>query len=188
MAPSGVAAKYDTAARRSPRGVVGGQLVAEPDAEEVVVFLIGMRVNRWRRLRSWFPVFVAMPRMLKELEADPDSGLLQARTYWSGRVFLVVQYWRSADQLGRYARDAQQLHAPAWARWNKSRIPGSGDVGIFHETYVVPREGVESRYANVPTIGLGAAFASVPRTQRSRRTRADDRVEGGGEVRPGTAA
>lgn len=169
---------YAVAAQHAPAAVMPGQRVAEPDAEEVVLFLIGMRVNRWRRLRSWLPVFVAMPRMLRELQGDPGSGLLHARTYWSGRVFLVAQYWHDAETLGRYARDSQRLHAPAWARWNRSRVPGSGDVGIFHETYIVPREGIETRYANVPPVGLGAAFGTLPRNQRRRRTHADGRVEG----------
>jgi hypothetical protein len=169
---------YADAERKAPAAVVAGQRIAEPDAEEVVVFLIGMRVNRWRRLRSWLPVFVAMPKMLRELQSDPESGLLAARTYWSGRVFLVVQYWRDAETLGRYARDVQRLHAPAWSRWNKSRVPGSGDVGIFHETYVVPCEAVENRYANMPRIGLGAAYPTVDRRVRKRSTHADRRVQG----------
>ena len=177
-AQTGLAHKYRAAEDAAPRDVVAGQRVAEPQADEVVVFVIGMRINRWRRVRSWMPVFTAMPKMLRELQADPDSGLLEARTFWSGRVFLVLQYWRSAEELGHYARDAQRLHAPAWARWNKSRIPSSGDVGIFHETYVVPRDAVESRYANMTPIGLGAAYPSVPREQRRRRTRAEDRVQG----------
>lgn len=157
-----------------------GQWVAEPGEDETVVFVIGMRINRWRRLWSWLPVFVAMPRMIRELRSDPESGLLDARTFWSGRVFLVKQHWASAEQLGRYARDAQRLHAPAWARWNKSRTPSSGDVGIFHETYVVPRDGIETRYANITAIGLAAAHAAVPRGQRRRRSRAERRVEGAG--------
>lgn len=171
---------YAEAEQKAPSSVVPGQRVADPDTNEVVVFLIGMRVNRWRRLRSWLPVFVAMPGMLRELQSDPDSGLLGARTYWSGRVFLVVQYWRDAETLGRYARDGQRRHAPAWARWNKSGVPGSGDVGIFHETYVVPRDAVENRYANMPPIGLGAAYPTVDRADRRRRTRADRRVGGAG--------
>lgn len=169
---------YADAARYAPAAVMPGQRVADPDSDEVVLFVIGMRVNRWRRFRSWLPVFVAMPRMLRELQDDDGSGLLHARTYWSGRVFLVVQYWRDAETLGRYARDAGRLHAPAWARWNTSGVPASGDVGIFHETYVVPREGIETRYANVPHLGLAAAYSAVPRELRARRTRADARVEG----------
>src|SRR5450755_793303 len=37
--------------------------------------------------------------MLRELRADPDSGLLGASTWLSGRTALLVQYWDSYDQL-----------------------------------------------------------------------------------------
>ena len=89
---------------------------------------------------------------------------------------MVLQYWRSAEDLGRYAKDMSRAHAPAWAAFNKSGAAAGGDVGIFHETYVVPREGIESRYANMPATGLAAAFAALPRSQRKRRTKADDRL------------
>jgi hypothetical protein len=160
--------------------VQGGSYVAEVDAENAVVFVIGMRVNRLRKVRTWWPVFVGMPRMLRELEGRPDSGLLWHRTYWSGRVFLVVQYWRSAEQLGAYARDPQLAHQPAWAAFNRAAA-GGGDVGIFHETYVVPAAGIETLYGNMPQFGLGAAYSSVPRSQ-GRRTRAQDRM---GQQDPG---
>ena len=35
---------------------------------DFVVFIIGMRVNRPWKLHKWVPVFLAMPRMLKELK------------------------------------------------------------------------------------------------------------------------
>ncbi len=37
---------------------------------EVTVFLIGMRINSFVRVRGWWPVFRAMPAMLRELAAD----------------------------------------------------------------------------------------------------------------------
>jgi hypothetical protein len=46
--------------------VINGRQTATLD-DEVVVFIIGMRINRLRRLRSWLPAFRAMPRMLQEL-------------------------------------------------------------------------------------------------------------------------
>ena len=52
---------------------------------EFVVFIIGMRVNRPWNVRKWWPVFRAMPAMIKELESDPDSGFLGAT-----RGFLVT--------------------------------------------------------------------------------------------------
>jgi hypothetical protein len=159
--------------------VIPAQQVAEVPGDEVVVFLIGMRINRLRKVRSWFPTFTAMPRMLAELEKHPEDGLLHARTFWSGRVFLVVQYWESAEKLGAYARNAERQHAPAWSAFNRAAA-GTGDVGIFHETYVVPREGVESLYGNLPALGLAAAHAVAPRPSR-RHTRAERRVGGEGE-------
>ena len=56
---------------------------------EFVVFLIGMRINKLWKLHKWLPVFLAMPRMLKELEAHPESGFLGH----SSAGFVVVQYW-----------------------------------------------------------------------------------------------
>ncbi|WP_148574627.1 DUF4188 domain-containing protein [Nocardioides caldifontis] len=169
---------YAGVADRAPRGVLPAQQVAEVPGEEVVVFLIGMRINRLRKVRSWWGAFVGMPRMLAELAKHPEDGLLHARTLWSGRTFMVVQYWESVEKLGRYARNAERAHAPAWAAFNRGPA-ATGDVGIFHETYVVPREGVETLYANLPALGLGAAHGAVPRPARRSR-RAEKRV--GGEV------
>jgi len=164
---SRVPAPYVGAAERAPNGVVGGQFAAAPDGE-VVVFLIGMRVNRWRRVRSWWPVFVGMPRMLRELAQRPEAGLLAPpRKYWSGRDFLVVQYWRSVEHLGAYARDPALAHAPAWRVFNRTAAAG-GDVGIWHETYAVRPEQVESLYGNMPVAGLAAAVGGAPRARRTR--------------------
>ena len=44
--------------------------------DEFVVFLIGMRINKPWKIHKWLPVALAMPRMLKELYAQPELGLL----------------------------------------------------------------------------------------------------------------
>lgn len=155
-----------------PRGVVGGQFVADSPDDEIVVFLIGMRINRWRRVRSWWPAFMAMPRMLAELKRT-DHGLLGARIYWSGRTIMVVQYWRSAAELGAYARDTSLSHAPAWAAFNKKGA-SAGDAGLFHETYVVPKAGIESLYANMPVFGLAQATGWTHRQASTPRTKAHE--------------
>jgi hypothetical protein len=176
MTTTRVPRPYLGAEQRVPKGVRGGPWVADLPQDEAVLFVIGMRVNRWRRIRSWFPVFTAMPAMLRELQKHPEEGLLYARTFWSGRLFVVLQHWRSAEDLGRYARDAERRHAPAWARFNTSGTAGSGDVGIFHETFVVPRDGIETRYANMAPFGLAAAYGDQPRVTVNRRTKADERI------------
>jgi hypothetical protein len=114
-----------------------------------------------------------MPRMLRELGERPDAGLLGAQTYWAGRNFLVVQYWRSAEHLGRFARDPAMQHQPAWAAFNKATASG-GDVGIWHETYVVPAASIESLYGNMPPHGLGAAVGTEPRGTHARTVAQDE--------------
>ena len=134
---------------------------------EIVVFLIGMRINKLRKVHKWLPTALAMPRMLRELFRRPDSGLLGARTFVSGRDVMVVQHWRSFDHLERYARSPSDAHLPAWRAFNR-RVGTNGDVGIWHETYLVPAGGAEAIYNNMPVHGLAAATASVPVARRGQ--------------------
>jgi hypothetical protein len=134
----------------------------------VVVFLIGMRVNRWHRVRAWWPVFTAMPRMLRELYADPGSGLLGHRMALGGDGPVLIQYWRDRESLMAYARDSSQEHRPAWRRFNASARSSAGAVGIWHETYEVAAGASESVYLDMPLRGLAAAKGpAVP--QRAAR-------------------
>ena len=68
-----------------------------------MVFLIGMRINRPWRPDLWLPAFAAMPRMLRELSSDPGSGLLGYRLTFGAGGPLVVQYWKSTEELYAYA-------------------------------------------------------------------------------------
>lgn len=121
---------------------------------DFVVFLIGMRANKAWKVHRWLPVFLAMPKMLRELERDPDAGLLGATQGLLSTGPVVVQYWRSFEQLERYARDPDAAHLPAWRRFNRL-VRGSGDVGIWHETYRVRAGEYETIYDDMPRIGLG---------------------------------
>ena len=131
---------------------------------DFVIFLIGMRINRPWKVHRWWPVFVAMRPMLKELRATPDTGLLHAQQALIGGP-AVVQYWRSFEQLERYARDPDAAHLPAWREFNR-RVRASGDVGIWHETYLVPAGSYETIYGNMPRIGLATAAEHVPTVSR----------------------
>jgi len=143
--------------------VVKGRHSADTgDLDEFVVFLIGMRINRLSQVWRWLPVFKAMPRMLTELGDDPSLGLLgRPRVFLSGRVIQVQQYWRSFEDLDRYARSATHAHLPAWRNFNRV-IRDNGTVGVFHETYRVGPGRVEAVYANMPVFGLAAATSHVP--------------------------
>lgn len=120
-----------------------------------VVFLIGMRINKFWKFGKWWPVAGAMPRMLKELYADKSSGFLGGRA-WFGRTTIMVQYWSSFEQLEKYARDPNREHFPAWVAFNK-KIRSNGDVGIWHETYMVQPGQYECIYNNMPLFGLAKA-------------------------------
>jgi hypothetical protein len=131
----------------------------------VVLFLIGMRFNKLLAVRKWFPVTAAMPRMLAELAKKPEAGLLYYRSYWSGRVILVQQYWESFDKLLAYAHDRSGQHFPAWAAFNRA-VGTDGSVGIWHETYLIEPGKSECVYANMPRFGLAAAAQHVKATGR----------------------
>lgn len=127
---------------------------------DFVVFLIGMRINRPLRVDRWWPVASAMPRMLKELHQHPELGFLHAEL-WFSRTILVLQYWRSLDQLLDYATNREAAHLPAWQAFNRS-VGTDGSVGIWHETYTVSEGRYENVYVNMPAFGLGAAGTLVP--------------------------
>ncbi|MFB1044964.1 DUF4188 domain-containing protein [Streptomyces chrestomyceticus] len=138
--------------------VVPGRTVADADGE-VIVFLVGMRINKLRAVRSWLPVLRAMPRMVRELVGEPGAGLLGYRMLNGGpRVFTLVQYWKSREKLYAYAADPDMRHRPAWAAFNRRARSGEGAVGIWHETYVVPAGAYSTIYSSMPLNGLGAAY------------------------------
>lgn len=129
--------------------------------DPVAVFLIGMRINDIFAVHRWWPVFLATGPMLRELARFPEKGLLHSRTFWSGRTLLLVQYWRSFEDLEKFARNPDDPHLPAWRRYNQ-RIGKSGVVGVFHETYLVDPARIDAIYANMPAFGLSAATGAVP--------------------------
>ncbi|MGW2227935.1 DUF4188 domain-containing protein [Streptomyces formicae] len=136
----------------------------------VVVFHIGMRINNFRAVRSWWPVFLAMPRMLKELSKDPESGMLGYQVLLGGaRLMYVVQYWESQEKLLAYSAAPDKEHRPAWAAFNRRIREGRGKVGFWHETFVVRAGAHEAVYVNMPEFGLGKATTVVPVGRRGDR-------------------
>jgi len=142
------------------------RVTAELDGD-FVVFRIGMRINTLWKVHEWLPVLRAMPKMLDELEADAESGLLGYDTKLGVRNHEVVQYWRSFEQLRDYALDPDARHAPAM-EWADQRMRGSAAVGIWHETYLVTDGAYETVYQNTPPIGLGKAGTLYSATEHRR--------------------
>lgn len=127
---------------------------------DFVVFLIGARVNNWLAVHHWLPVARSMPRMLAELAAQPDLGLLGVESYYFPSL-LAVQYWRSFEALESYARSRDAQHLPMWVEFNR-RIAKSNNVGIWHETFRVRSGEYEAIYVDMPPRGLGRFSPLIP--------------------------
>lgn len=144
---------------------------------DFVVFLIGMRINKLWMIHKWWPTAMAMNAMLTELAAAPkeETGFLGVTNLGLGGM---VQYWRSFDHLERYASAQNQAHFPAWAKFNRQMKNARGDVGIWHETYLIRAGDYENVYSGMPPWGLGRFAGLVPAT--GNRTTARKRLEQGG--------
>jgi hypothetical protein len=153
--------------------IIPERMAAEIEGD-FVVFLIGMRINKPWKIHRWWPVFTAMPRMIRELErAGPETGFLGHNGLGLGAI---VQYWRSFDHLEAYARDPARRHAPAWAAFNEAMRGSREDVGIWHETYLVKAGQYEAVYSGMPPHGLGRVSRLVPAT--GNREAARQRLSG----------
>lgn len=149
--------------------------------DDLVVFHIGMTVRAPWRPDLWGPVAAAMPRMIAELtrardahrrgEREDDLGFLHAEFLLGAKGPWVVQYWRSTEHLYAYARSAEGTHLPAWKAFNTAARSHPGAVGIWHETYTVPAENVETFYGNGAELGLARAVGSAPLGARGRTAR-----------------
>jgi hypothetical protein len=141
--------------------ILPGRFTAEVD-QPFVVFLIGMRVNQLFAFSKWITTARAMPKMLRSLYQHSELGFLGGESffYWPGVV--MIQYWRSFEDLEKFAKNLQEAHLEAWQQFNRA-IGSDGSVGIWHETYLVDPGKYEAIYGNMPVFGLAAVsfFVSV---------------------------
>jgi len=142
-----------------PRPVKPQRMMAEIEGD-FAVFLIGMRLNRPWRVDRWAPLALAMVRMLKDLRSGTEPGFLGAVL---GLPVSVV-YWRSYEELEAWALKPRGSHWRAMAAFGRSGVEGRGDVGFWHETYLVRQGNYEAVYSGMPPFGLGAASRLVPVT------------------------
>ncbi|MGF2618390.1 DUF4188 domain-containing protein [Rossellomorea vietnamensis] len=139
--------------------IFNGRHTAE-NSEDIVVFIIGMRINKPLAVHKWLPVLKAMPGMIQELYSNKEElGFLSMESYFGLRTTSMIQYWRSMDDLLAYAHNDK--HLTAWKNFNK-KIGSNGAVGIYHETYQLKSGNYESIYGNMPRYGLGKALKHTP--------------------------
>ncbi|MGC1309555.1 MAG: DUF4188 domain-containing protein [Phormidesmis sp.] len=138
-------------------------------SESFVVFLIGLRVNRFWAMKKWWPVASAMGPMMETLQQNPEKGLLGSESFF--RLWPIetcmVSYWRSFEDLTQFARSHDDPHWQAWQAFMRD-VGADGSVGIWHETYRVNPDQYECIYGNMPAFGLSAATTHVPIRERTR--------------------
>ncbi|GAB3270691.1 DUF4188 domain-containing protein [Sinomonas notoginsengisoli] len=139
--------------------VFAGRYTATP-GRPVTVFLIGMRANRWWKLGTVLRVGSAMGTMLRHLSQNPEAGMLGFHQ-WLGRTTMLVSYWESPEHLQRFAANRDAPHLAPWRDFMRT-VAGSGDVGVWHETYQTPGSGIETVYSGMPRFGLARAIGHVP--------------------------
>lgn len=133
-----------------------GRWTAQIDGD-FVVLLIGFRVRLSPRVLPAVPLLLQMPRMLRDLSRDPSKGLLGFQQHGGPRG-VIVQYWRSFEDLERFARNPDDRHARVWREWFRRAQHQNSSVGIWHETYRVSAGQCESVYQGMPSdFGLLAA-------------------------------
>jgi len=80
---------------------------------------------------------------------------------------IMLQYWRSAKELQRFAREGPLEHLAAWRMFNHW-VGFTGDVGFWPETYVVQAGAYEAVYGNMPRFGLAVAGEHMPVGRKGR--------------------
>jgi hypothetical protein len=144
------------------------RMAAEMD-DGFVIYINGMRLNKLRALPHWLVANWTVAKMFRQLEADPDSGFLGYTPIFLGfRKGAAMQYWRSLDDLQRFATDPDGPHVPAWTWYNEEADPDGG-LGFWAELYVVDGDSFETFFRNVPPIGIGKFAKMVPMAEHDRR-------------------
>ncbi|MCM3756439.1 DUF4188 domain-containing protein [Sporosarcina aquimarina] len=139
------------------------------NSEDIVVFIIGMRINKRLSIHKWLPVFLSMPGMIRELHTHKSElGFLSAENYFGLRTTAMIQYWQSLDDLLAYSRN--ENHLKAWRKFNQLTATNDA-VGIYHETYIIRKGQYESVYVNMPKYGLGKAAKHMPITIEQQTTK-----------------
>jgi len=136
---------------------------------DLIVIILGMRVNAWTGLKTLLGLG---PQIAKSAKAKPDGLLLHEDFLFS--LFPphagMRQYWRDFESLERWTRS--EPHRAWWRNF----LRDSGGTGFWHETYSI-RGGIEAIYNDMATpIGMmkfapltparGSIFSARHRLQR----------------------
>jgi hypothetical protein len=118
---------------------------------ELCLVRLGIQVRGLRALFYAIRLARAIDRSAAEAIAS-GAGLLHSERYSIGRNhFGVLQYWRRFEDLEAWS------HRPPHSEWWRKaleRMRTRGDLGIYHETFLVPRDRIETIYLDCAPAGL----------------------------------
>jgi hypothetical protein len=141
------------------KGVFSGRYTAEM-ADPVILFAIGMRVNRLLAVHRWLlPTFNTL-RLWIHLKTSPPEGYLYGYLYLYWRGIGMMQYWKNFDSLEAFAHDMNQPHLKSW-RQLAVQTESDRTFGYWHETYEIEPDKTEAIYGSMPVFGLAAASNHV---------------------------
>jgi hypothetical protein len=145
------------------------RMVAKMDGG-FVIYINGMRLNKLRAIHRWAIAGRKLANMFDRLEADPDSGFLGYQPAFMGlRTGAAIQYWRSLEDLKRFASDPNDLHVPAW-KWYNEEVDSGGGVGFWAELYVIGDDDYETFFRNMHHFyGLGKTADTIPMSEHQGR-------------------
>lgn len=125
---------------------------------ELCLVRVGIQTKGLRGLLFARKIAKDIDRSAAEAVQSGTGLLLSERFLFGLGHFGVLQYWRSFDELEAWS------HRPPHSEWWRQaaeRIRTRGDLGIYHEAYLVPRERVESIFLNCEPTGLAAFGATA---------------------------
>lgn len=132
--------------------IMKGRRTARTD-EEFVVFIMGMRINRWWMIHCWRPVILAMTGMTHEFVQQPKRGWLGSKA-WFERAVAIIQHLWPFDAPATYTKAQDRSHVPTLAGFNR-KIGNDGTIGICNETYRIAPGWCGNVFANMPAFLLG---------------------------------
>ena len=142
-----------------------GNFGSEPSNADVVVFLIGVRINH--PLGMLAPGFreLNMAGMVKDLEDHSEEYDFLGMTNWlnasdrtTNSEIMQVCYFRSNEGLQKFAH--AEIHRTNWDHWNRTSKKNP-HLSIYHETYHVPKGHWESIYINSHVSGINTTAHKV---------------------------
>lgn len=144
----------------------------------VVVFLVGVRINKGWNVIKWAKILRTMPKILRELRQQKIPGFISGEL-WYGRNTMMIQYWEDFELLAHYAKNVSKTHMPIWTYFNL-KLVSSADVGVWHETYTIDpgkSSSYESIYTNMPCFGLGNVGKLVEINNLGDKSNANKRIQ-----------